>query len=251
METQETAIFPFLPYILQDFWEIGTPPQMVIDLIQKHCKNISNLHVLDLGSGKGAVSVKLAAALKCNCYGIDGIPEFVEASKEKAREYGVDTLCRFEVGDIREKIKELEKFDVIILGATGPMFDDYCTALTTFSKHLAADGMIIINEGYIEDANTSYNPKNPAYSSILSRKKLLKQISQAGMELTDELIDKFSEHAVTKEIENITKRCNELKTKYPEKTSLFEKYIQEQVGSYDDLENELESSLMVVKCVKT
>jgi ubiquinone/menaquinone biosynthesis C-methylase UbiE len=68
----------------------------------------SNLRVLDLGCGKGAVSVKLAAALKCNCYGIDGISEFIETSKEKAKEYGVDALCCFEVGDIREEVDALE-----------------------------------------------------------------------------------------------------------------------------------------------
>jgi len=222
---------------------------MVIDLIQKHCKNVSNLHILDLGSGKGAVSVRLAAAFKCHCYGIDGIPEFVEASKEKAREHGVEALCRFEVGDIRKKIEELGKFDIIILGATGPVFDDYCTALTIFSKHLAADGIIIINEGYTDDVNTFSNPKNPTYSSLLSRKELLKQFSQAGMELIDENTDKSADFE--KEIENITKRCTELKTKHPEKSSLFEKYIQEQVGGYDDLENALLSSVMVVKRMKT
>jgi len=246
METQEMAIFPFLPYILQDFWEIGTPPEGVINLVKKHCKNIANLHVLDLGSGKGAISVKLAAALKCHCYGIDGIVEFVEASKEKAREYGVETLCRFEAGDVRKKIEELGTFDVIILGATGPIFEDYCTALTRFSKHLTADGMIIINEGY---TSTPYNPKNSTYSSILSRKELLKQFGQAGMELVDEHMDNSEDF--DKEIENIQTRCNELKAKYPEKSSLFEKYIQEQVGGYDDLKNKVDSSMMVLKRVKT
>jgi len=27
MDAQDTAIVPFLPYILQDFWEIGTPAE--------------------------------------------------------------------------------------------------------------------------------------------------------------------------------------------------------------------------------
>ena len=111
-----TAIVPFLPYIMQDFWDLGTPPEIVISLVQKHCRNFSALRVLDLGCGKGATSVKLAANLNCNCLGIDGIPEFIETSKKKAQEYDVESLCRFEVGDIREKIKVLDKFDVIVLG---------------------------------------------------------------------------------------------------------------------------------------
>jgi ubiquinone/menaquinone biosynthesis C-methylase UbiE len=239
---QDTAIIPFLPYILRDFWELGTPPKMIISLIQKHCKNYSNLKVLDLGCGKGATSVKLAEVLKCNCYGIDGIPDFIEASKEKAKEHGVDKLCRFEVGDVREKIKELGKFDVIIFGATGPIYDDYYTALTAISKHLADEGIVIIEEGYIDDTDTFSHPL------ILSRKELLKQFEQAGMELYDEYTGKFSEFADSaKEMKNIAIRCEELKIKYPEKSSLFENFIQNQASAYDMLENKGDGSIMVLK----
>jgi len=34
---QDMAIIPFLPYILQDFWGLGTQAEIVINLIQKHC----------------------------------------------------------------------------------------------------------------------------------------------------------------------------------------------------------------------
>jgi len=242
--SQDVAIVPFLPYILQDFWELGTPPEIVINLIKKHCKNYSKLNVLDLGCGKGAVSVKLAKTLKCNCYGIDGIPEFIEASKEKAKEYYVDTLCQFELGDIREKIEELDKFDVIILGAIGQVFGNYYTTLTILSKHLNTDGIIIINDAYIEDSSTFQHP------AILPKKELLKQIKQTGMELIDESIDKYGESAdPSKEMDNIAIRCKELKTRYPEKASLFENYIQTQVNEYDILENKVDSSIMVVKNV--
>ena len=247
---QDTVIVPFLPYILQDFWGLGTPPEIVINLVQKHCivetdnhPSLQNtLSVLDLGCGKGAVSIKLAATLKCNCFGIDGIPEFIETAKEKAQEYGVDSLCRFEVGDVREKIEELEKFDVIILGATGPIFGDYYTALSTLSKHLADEGIIIIEEAYLDDTSEFQHPP------YLLRKELLKLFGQAGMELIDETVGNYSEFAdIAKEKENIAKRCNELKLKYPEKSSLFEKYAQNQTSEYDVLENKMIGSVMALK----
>jgi len=246
---QDVAIIPFLPYILQDFWGLGTPAEIVIKLMQKHCmvvgtNNHSSLQpcVLDLGCGKGAVSVKLAAALKCNCYGIDAIPEFIETAKEKAQEYGVDTLCRFEVGDVRKKIEELDRFDVIIFGATGPIFDDYYTALTALSQHLTDKGIVIIEEAYMDDTNTFQHPL------IMPRRELLSQFQQAGMKLIDETVGNYSEFAdIAKEVENITIRCNELKTKYPEKSSLFENYAQNQVSEYDALENEMIGAVMVLK----
>ena len=249
MESQDVEIVPFIPYILQDFWDMGTPPEIVINLIQKHCIVVETRHatflprVLDLGCGKGAVSVQLAAALKCNCYGIDGIPEFIETSKEKAREYGVDELCRFEVGDIRKKIEDLDKFDVIILGAIGQVFGDYYETLTTLSKHLTPKGIIIINDAYIEDSSAFQHP------AVLHHKELLRQIVQAGMELIDvntsEETDNSAEYA--KQFENIQKRCRELIAKYPEKTSIFDNYIQTQVYEYDALENKMIGSIFVIK----
>jgi 2-polyprenyl-3-methyl-5-hydroxy-6-metoxy-1,4-benzoquinol methylase len=241
--SRDTAIVPFLPYILQDFWDLGTPPEIVINLVKKHCRNYSTLRVLDLGCGKGAASVKLAAALKCNCLGIDGIPEFIETSKDKAREYEVETLCRFESGDIREKIKTLGEFDVIVLGAIGQVFGDYYATLTTLTKHLTPEGIIIINDAYIEDSSVFQHP------AILYRRELLAQIEQAEMELVDEFTDAANSEEYAKQFENIQNRCNELMVKYPEKSSLFEHYIQIQTDEYDVLENEVIGVMMVLKKV--
>ena len=84
MDGTEIELFPYLSYILQDTWEIGTPPDIIIDLVQKHAKDYSKLKVLDLGCGKGAVSVKLAHKLRCKCYGIDAIKEFIDEANKKA-----------------------------------------------------------------------------------------------------------------------------------------------------------------------
>ncbi len=101
MDGTDKELFPFLPYILQDTWEIGADPETIIKLIHKHLNNFSNLNVLDLGCGKGAVSIQLANKLKCRCHGIDAIPEFIDEARKKAIEYHVNHLCKFEVGDIR------------------------------------------------------------------------------------------------------------------------------------------------------
>jgi cyclopropane fatty-acyl-phospholipid synthase-like methyltransferase len=236
---KDVAIVPHLPYILQDFWEMGTPSEAIINLIIKHYKNYSKCNVLDLGCGKGAVSVRLAAALKCNCHGIDGIPEFIEVSKAKAEEHDVAKLCQFEVGDIREKIEELDKFDVIVLGAIGQVFDNYYKTLITLSKHLKTNGIIIIADAYTEDSNTFQHPE------ILSRQDILKQVSLAKMELIDEVESKQSNSS--EEFENLEKRCKELMRKHTKKASIFENYIQSQAEEYDILENKVIGSIMVFK----
>ncbi len=54
MDGSDIELFPFLPYILQDVWEIGADPEAIKKLIKKHCNNLAELKVLDLGCGKGA-----------------------------------------------------------------------------------------------------------------------------------------------------------------------------------------------------
>ena len=55
----EFGLFPYLSYLLQDLWEFGASPQIIIELFKKNniIKNASK--VLDLGCGKGAVLIKL------------------------------------------------------------------------------------------------------------------------------------------------------------------------------------------------
>lgn len=99
---RDTAIVPFC-HIFSGLLGTRNPSRSCAKMIQNHYKTYLNLQVLDLGCGKGAVSIKLAKALRCKCHGIDAVPEFIAAAKEKAKEYGVDTLCQFEAGDVREK----------------------------------------------------------------------------------------------------------------------------------------------------
>ncbi len=62
MDCNEFDILPFLPCILQDFQAIGTDPEVFVDLIFRQGKGDASLTVLDLGCGKGAVSIKIAAS---------------------------------------------------------------------------------------------------------------------------------------------------------------------------------------------
>ena len=65
MDGSDKELFPYLPYILQDIWEIDTDPATVIDILKANFQDFADLKILDLGCGKGAVSVKVAAALGC------------------------------------------------------------------------------------------------------------------------------------------------------------------------------------------
>lgn len=243
MDGSDKELFPFLSYILQDIWEIGADPDTIIKLIRKYYNNTSKLKVLDLGCGKGAVSVKVSQTLGCTCYGIDAIPEFVEFAQQKATEHKVNHLCNFELGDIREKVKDLSGYDVVILGAIGPVFGDYFATLSTLSKCINENGIFIIDDAYINDNSDFSHPL------MFKKSDIVQQIEKAEMELfendimdRDEIVD--SDDYI---FDNLKKRCYELIEKYPNKRSLFLDYIRKQEIENDVLENKVIGTTLVIK----
>ncbi|MBD3315988.1 MAG: methyltransferase domain-containing protein [Chitinivibrionales bacterium] len=243
LDGTDKELFPHLPYILQDLWEIGSDLDAIIKAVRKHNVNPFALQLLDLGCGKGAVSIRVAEALGCKCFGIDAIEEFIREAEQKAAEHKVDELCTFVVGDIREMIDSAARYDIVVLGAIGPVFGDYLSTLTRTSQVLEKDGIIIIDDGYIP-AESDYT-----HSQILRRDTILKQISYAGMRLVDEIIIqpeniKSSDDYIFEKIES---RCKELICKYPQKKHFFEGYIEKQRVENDVLENRIVCSTIVIK----
>lgn len=244
MDITEKELLPFLPYILQDFWEIGADPDTIISLIEKHFNSFKTLNVLDLGCGKGPVSVKIAKKLGCKCYGIDAIPDFIDYAILKAKEYNVSGLCKFEVGDIRDKVKSLKDFDIIVLGAIGQVFGEYYVTLATLDNCLGENGIIIIDDGYIEDESSFSHPQ------MVSRQKLQDQINRAEMVIIDEVIAREDDKVIDNydiEYNYLVKRCQELIVKHPEKADLFSNYINIQKEEYDNLKFRVIGATMVLK----
>ena len=242
MDGASSNLFPYLPYILQDLWEIGTSPEIVLTLVKKYTTDSSNLRVLDLGCGKGAVLIKLAKEFGCYCYGVDAVEEFIEEAKNKAKEFNVDEYCCFACGDIRVEISDFRDYDIIILGSIGPVLGDYHSTLTKVSECIKENGLIIIDDGYIDDSSE--------YSHPLIEKKsvILAQISDAGMRLIGEIIIDKSEIKAADEYiyRNIKRRCQELVEEHPDKRKLFIDYISKQEEENKVLEEKVICSTMLL-----
>ncbi len=243
MDGSDSELFNYLPYILQDMWEIGANPIVINDLIREQFNKPAGLKVLDLGCGKGAVSVKASKALGCFCHGIDAIPQFIDYANDKAIEFKVDNLCKFEVGDIRKKVKGLSGYDVIILGAIGPILGDYYNTLTTLLQCLKKGGVIITDDAYIEDESSFSHPL------MFKKSVVLKQIADAGFVIITKLDVKTEDIQDADDLifNNLKKRCLELIEKHPGKEELFRNYVLKQEEETYVLENKVTAYTMMLK----
>ena len=178
----------------------------------------------------------------CFCHGIDAVPEFIEYARRKAAEFQVEHLCTFEVNDIRTRVNDLPGYDIIILGAIGPVFGDYKTTLDKLSGCIKKKGFFIIDDGYVEENNGFEHPRLLTYNSILQ------QIESAGMKVIENNISEQNEIKELDDciIEKITQRAYELIEKYPDKKQLFLDYIKCQENENEIMENNIVCSTMII-----
>ncbi|MFZ5986337.1 MAG: class I SAM-dependent methyltransferase [Bacillota bacterium] len=240
LTAESIELIPYLPYLLQDLWELGSSPKDIIDMIQKHIQVSEETKVLDLACGKGAVSVNLAKELGCKVKGIDIISEFIDFAATKAQEYGVENLCEFKAGDINEAVKVEKDYDIVILGAVGDVLGNPEETIQKLKSTVKNGGFIFIDDAYGNDDSDERYP---------TREKWLMFFQNAGVKLLDE---RFNEEDEIKNINDeqqsfIVNRANELKEKHPDKACLFESYIKSQQAECDELENEISGVTMFLQ----
>jgi ubiquinone/menaquinone biosynthesis C-methylase UbiE len=234
LDGESEALFPYLPYLLQDLWEIGSFPRTIVQLMKKHTlHHHQSFTVLDLGCGKGAVAITIAQELECQVYGIDGMPEFIAQAKTYAKTYHVEHLCRFDVGDIRQEVQTLHDYDLVILGSLGPVFGDIEATLRQVKSCVKPGGCILLDDAYIPDESEL---KSEVY---LKRSQVLEQIRRSGVAILDECILERAD-IVESDVEifqHIKRRAFELIEQHPEKKALFEGYVHAQQRENEILEN--------------
>jgi cyclopropane fatty-acyl-phospholipid synthase-like methyltransferase len=241
--TAETIeLIPFLAYLLQDLWELGSEPKDIIELIYKHCTVSNKTRILDLGCGKGAVSIQLAKMFGCNVKGIDIMPEFIAYAQKKAEEHRVDSLCDLVVGDINSAIKNEKAYDIVILGALGDVLGNRLETILKLKETVKPAGHILIDDAY---GNNGSDEKYPTRDTCLqifdkARVKLVAEKAIENAELT--AMNKFNQ-------EHIINRANELKVLHPEKIAMFDLYIQSQQAECDELEDDLTGVTILLQVI--
>ena len=248
LSADTTELLPYLPYLLQDFWELGSDPVVMTELIDKYVDTTDKTRILDLACGKGAVAVKVAQKLRVKVKGIDLIPAFIEYAEQKAKEYNVDDLCEFIIGDINEAVKTEQDYDCVVFGAAGvDVFGGPLDALRKLKATIKPGGYILIEEGYIPDEGKREDIRfnADAYFPLHQWMALFKE---AGLELV-ETASGHSEGDLDSDtgMAAITARAGELIAKHPDKRAIFEEYVKNQQNEYTDINDSLTCVTWVLK----
>ena len=244
LDGKDPRVLSYLPYLLQDLWELGSPAEAIAGLVKKHARvSDEPLRILDLGCGKGAVAVRLATELECTVDGVDAMPDFVANARARAERSGAGGRCRFETEDLRVAVDCRSDYDAVILGSIGPVLGDLQETIERVQACLRAGGLIVIDDVYRREGASSAAGKVP------DRTEALAQIARAGAVLVDEVpgdpadIEKVNRRSTRQ----IRRRAEELAKLLPGKEDIFAGYVRAQEEACADLESQVVCVTWVLK----
>ena len=238
-------LIPFIPYLLQDLWALGSSPHLIIKIL-KSLKLPENSKVIDLACGKGAVSCKIADELRFEVLGIDLFKPFIDIAKQKARKFKVENLCTFSVEDADKAVNTYKNFDVLILASAESLLGRLENTIISLRKCVRQSGYIIFDGSYLlEDAKID----NPDYAVIENYESTVKALKSQGDEIVQEVFVPAEE---TKKVndeytELIRKRSEELIAKYPDKKEMLYNYVKKQEEECKIIENEIAGCIWCLK----
>jgi SAM-dependent methyltransferase len=243
LDGTDKRLFPYLPELLQDLDDLGADPTLIAALLSEGAVLPELARVLDLGCGKGSVSLHLLQQHPWTALGLDGLRAFTDRARERANALGLADRCRFEVEDIRTWKGE-GRFDLIVLGAVGPVLGDTETTLRRLDAWLAPRGVVVLDEVYVLDGTSS---RNQTYNQ--PRGELLASIERAGFRLLAE--GHASENG---SVDNhlvmfgaIRARAEALSERCPEHRALFEAYVADQAREFEILEEVVDVTLSLTR----
>ena len=145
MDTEE-AVLPL--------WKYVKPKKQIISWNDalKELNKLSwrkNMVLLDLPCGQGGLSIPLAKKYGIKVIGYDIMPEWIGYAKDLAKQQGVANLCKFEVKDIREVVKEKNICDVLLSSAAPHVFGKAEPTIKALRGLVKNNGLIIIADAYL------------------------------------------------------------------------------------------------------
>jgi SAM-dependent methyltransferase len=241
----DPLLLPYMPFLLQDLWALGADVESIIRAIDSLGLASSQTNVLDLGCGKGAVSIRIAMRFGFRVFGVDAMAPFIEDAITKSRQYNVFHLCTFKKQDIFQFLKTEHQFDIVIFASLGGLLGTFQETVGKLRQQVRKGAYIVIDDGYLKKGDR-LNRKR--YEHYRNHDKTMEELTCYG----DILIDKISTAEATERINKdylqiIQKRGKELVKLNPELKSTVESYVALQIEECQIIAEKIEGVLWVLK----
>lgn len=230
------ALLPYMEWLLRDFHALGGAPEVVLDFLAGSGIGPRS-RVLDLGAGKGAISLAVAQEFKAHVLGLDLYAPFVEHARDAARDSGLEQLCEFRLADIRT-FTPPEPFDAVLCISVGNALGNLQETVAAMRAMTRPGGLMLLDDGYRLDKEILY----PGYEQLAALDEALRQITAHGDTVLREY--RFTQAFVIEQNRRyqlrIENRAREIAAEHPELARILEDYVEEQRRECRILENKVQ-----------
>jgi cyclopropane fatty-acyl-phospholipid synthase-like methyltransferase len=232
------SIRAFIPDLLADLFDLGGFPEMIVDLMRPLGLSRGKAKILDLGCGKGAVSIAIAKELGFEVYGIDLMRPFIDEAKHRAEEDGLSSLCHFECGNMAWATDQKESFDAVLLISVGYVLGGIEETIEKLRGTVKQKGYMVIDDVFLKPgASVDF----PGYEHCLPREETISRITRHG----DRVVEEFTIPLDATKAQNkrymdwIEARVNKLASTHPEYAEAFHRYAEKEQTEIEIIENKL------------
>lgn len=141
-------IIPLLSYV--------RPEGQVLNGMGRHLPEVlaelnlqKEMTVLDMPCGQGGVSIPLAQKYGVKVIGYDIIPDYIKYARELAEQRGVSHLCKFEVSDIKDIVKQQDICDVLLWVAPPHLFGKAKPTIEALRNTVKNNGLVVVSDSYL------------------------------------------------------------------------------------------------------
>ena len=236
----------FLPELLVDLWALGSIPELITEFVSALNIEKETGRVLDLGCGKGAVSVSLAKSLGLKVKGIDAFKPFLEEAISKAEEFKVNHLCEFVPGDLRESVKTEKEYDLVTYVSLGAILGGFDEMISKMRNTVKTGGYILIDDGFFKEGKTL---SREGYEHISNYETTIKKLTCCGDNIIREYIypdEQLREINRTYQ-QLIEKRSEEIIARHPEHAKEIRDYVKNQEEECAVLDKYISGALWILE----
>jgi ubiquinone/menaquinone biosynthesis C-methylase UbiE len=106
------------------------------------------MQVIDIGSGKAELLIRLVERYQVQAIGIDRSPYFMEEARQQAAERVPSAQLELHETDVSVFPIEPASFDLVICIGACDIFGGYEKALQTLAQYVRPGGQILVGDGY-------------------------------------------------------------------------------------------------------
>lgn len=247
----DPVLLPHLPELLEGLEQLGTDPDLIVEVIGA-LGLPDGSRVVDLGCGKGAVSIAVASRLGLPVLGIDLFEPFVDHCERAAAAAGVGHLCTFRQGDIRlfaARNPCATPADVAVFGALGDVLGSLESTVGILRQYVREDGIVLIGDDHVRSGDSV---DFPGFENYRSRSETIRQLTAHGDKIVhfveESDADLAAAHLRANEI--IRARAEKLAARHPGLRDVFLGYADDQEAETAFLEREMVSVIWVLQRIR-